>query len=43
MPETREEPNEALVVIFEGEQESEAMVVQSLPRVGRHRSPDDQL
>jgi hypothetical protein len=31
MPETlREEPNEALVVIFEGEQESEAMVVQGL-------------
>jgi hypothetical protein len=31
MPETlRGEPNEALVVIFESEQESEAMVVQSL-------------
>ena len=31
MPETlREEPNEALVVIFETEQESEAMVVRSL-------------
>lgn len=31
MPETqKEEPNEALVVIFESEQESEAMVVQSL-------------
>ncbi len=31
MPETvREEPNEALVDIFESEQESEAMVVQSL-------------
>jgi hypothetical protein len=31
MPETqKEEPNEALVVIFETEQESEAMVVQSL-------------
>jgi hypothetical protein len=34
MPETpetvREEPNEALVVIFESEQESEAMVVKSL-------------
>ena len=31
MPETeREEPNEALVEIFESEQESEAMVVQSL-------------
>ena len=31
MPETlREEPNEALVVVFESEQESEAMVVQSL-------------
>jgi Putative prokaryotic signal transducing protein len=26
----KEEPNEALVVIFESEQESEAMVVQSL-------------
>jgi hypothetical protein len=31
MPETlREEPNEALVVVFESEQESETMVVQSL-------------
>jgi hypothetical protein len=31
MPESlREEPNEALVVVFESEQESEAMVVQSL-------------
>jgi hypothetical protein len=31
MPETpKEEPNEALVEIFETEQESEAMVVQSL-------------
>ncbi len=31
MPETlREEPNEALVIVFETEQESEAMVVQSL-------------
>jgi Putative prokaryotic signal transducing protein len=31
MPETpKEEPNEALVEIFESEQESEAMVVQSL-------------
>jgi putative signal transducing protein len=31
MPETQEEePNEALVEIFESEQESEAMVVQSL-------------
>jgi len=31
MPESlKEEPNEALVVIFESEQESEAMVVQGL-------------
>lgn len=31
MPETlKQEPNEALVVVFESEQESEAMVVQSL-------------
>jgi Putative prokaryotic signal transducing protein len=33
MPETlrrEEQPNEALVVVFESEQESEAMVVQSL-------------
>jgi hypothetical protein len=34
MPETpetvREEPNEALVIVFESEQESEAMVVKSL-------------
>lgn len=31
MPESsREEPNEALVVVFESEQESEAMVVQGL-------------
>ena len=31
MPETpREEPNEGLVVIFEGEQESEALIVRSL-------------
>jgi len=31
MPDTlREEPNEALVVVFECEQESEAMVVRSL-------------
>lgn len=31
MPETlKQEPNEALVIVFETEQESEAMVVQSL-------------
>lgn len=31
MPEAlREEPNEALIVVFESEQESEAMVVQGL-------------
>lgn len=35
MPETlREEPNEELVVIFECEQESEAMVVQGLLESG---------
>ena len=35
MPETlRKEPNEALVVIFECEQESEAMVVQGLLESG---------
>jgi hypothetical protein len=35
MPETlKEEPNEALVVIFESEQESEAMIVQGLLESG---------